>query len=321
MSEPISKNQVLRWSLAETMPDMSFLDSLDLSGLDIQDVTVINGAGTAWKQERGGEWQPAVNPALSQFENSLFQNKTDRPRILAITPFHPAYGIKPETLASINAAMMAYDGPVDWILSHNDNPHEVGYENVTYQHNKGRDMALSGGYDAMLSIEADMVIPPDAIQKLLDCEADVAYGLYVWRHGLDRWSAYSRLGIFGGWSVSVKEDVRRLWGGIYDVEGVGMGCTLIKRNVLERFPFRLYTGHKDDWLIEKVVEGGRKIGYEINPYTPHTSMFCDDWLFALDAAHYGFTQRTNYALICGHIDGRKTLWPDINADKFVRIEE
>lgn len=316
---PISKNIALKMSLANTRPDVDgILEKLPLPAVDT--ITVVNGAGHAWTKETGGEWVKRANPSLTSENGVPFKNETGLPRILAITPYHPSYGIKPQTLASIQAAMLAYDGPVDWIHSHNDNPHEVGYHNVTRHHNKARAIALNGGYDYMLSIEADMKVPADAIDMLLACDADVAYGLYVWRHGLDRWSAYDSLGIFGGGSVSVR-NAHAYSTGIHDVKGVGMGCTLIKRNVLERFPFRLYTGDKDDWLINEVRDGGRKAGFNINPYEPHTQMFCDDWLFALDANHYGFTQRTNFDLICGHIDNGKVLWPDINADKYVRIEQ
>jgi len=40
---------------------------------------------------------------------------------------------------------------------------------------------LDQGFDALLTIEHDMVIPPDALLKLLDTKADVVYGLYVFR--------------------------------------------------------------------------------------------------------------------------------------------
>jgi hypothetical protein len=81
----------------------------------------------------------------------------------------------------------------------------------------------------------------------------------------------------------------------------------------------LYDGQPDDWLIEEVLTGAKRAGVTIDPYRPHSSMFCDDWLFALDANHYGFTQRANFGLLCGHIDNDKTLWPDIESDKFVKI--
>ncbi len=117
-------------------------------------------------------------------------------RILAFTPAHPDYGMKPQTVASIEDALEAYDGPVDWMISSGDNPHERAFDNVVYQHNKARQFALDNGYDALLSIEADMIVPPDAIGRLIDCDADIAYGLYVWRHKLARWSAYTTVGLW-----------------------------------------------------------------------------------------------------------------------------
>ena len=49
-------------------------------------------------------------------------------------------------------------------------------------------------------------------------------------------------------------------------------------------------------------------------------MVCDDWLLAMDAQHYGFSQRANLGVVCGHIDGDKVIWPDPDADNFYRVE-
>lgn len=242
-------------------------------------------------------------------------------RILAFTPLHPDYGARPQTWASIQAAVTAYNGPVDWIVSHNDNPFNNGYDNVTYQHNKARDIALTGGYDALLSFEADMIVPQFAIQGLIDCEADIAYGLYVWRHNLKRWSAYYEMGLFGGRSFSLEHDrARQAWGTIQDVAGLGMGCTLIKRHVLETLEFRLFDG-REDWLSDKIVQAGKRIGRDLNPRKDMRQMVHDDWLLALEAGHYGLTQRCNFSVICGHIesDGR-ILWPSVAAPDLFYVE-
>jgi hypothetical protein len=242
-------------------------------------------------------------------------------RILAFTPLHPDYGARPQARRSIRAAIDYYNGPIDWIISRNDNPHDNGHDNVTYQHNKIRDIVLNGGYDAMLSFESDVIVPEKAIQGLIDCHSDIAYGLYVWRHNLKRWSAYKELGVFGGRSFSLSHaDARRAWGTVQDVAGLGMGCTLIKRHVLERLEFRLFDG-RQDWLSEKVVEAGHKMGLTISPDKDVRTMVHDDWLLALEAGHYGFTQRCNFAVVCGHFESENSvLWPHIAAPDLYYVE-
>lgn len=242
-------------------------------------------------------------------------------RILAFTPTHPDYGIRPQARRSIEAAIDAYPGALDWLVSRNDNPYDSSNDNIAYQHNKARALLLTGGYDALLSIEADMIIPPNAIEGLIACESDIAYGLYVWRHRLKRWSAYTELGVFGGYSFSLRpETALDAWGNIREVAGVGMGCTLIKRPVLEKLEFRLFDG-RQDWLADEVVRAGRLMGMEINGNKDVRNMVHDDWLLALEANHHGFIQRCNFSLVCGHIesDGR-ILWPHISSPEFYYVE-
>ncbi len=171
-------------------------------------------------------------------------------RILCYVPLHPDYGIKPQSLASVMA--LQHDDALDRHFSQGDNPFGATFENVTLQHNKARQMVLAGDYDALLSIEADMIVPPDTIGRLIDCNADISYGLYVWRHKLKRWSAYTTLGLWGGESISLNHDgsnARAAWGKVIDVAGLGMGCTLISREALERLEFRLYDG-RHSWIVE-----------------------------------------------------------------------
>lgn len=236
-------------------------------------------------------------------------------RILAFTPLHPEYGARQQTWESVKNAIAAYDGPVDWVVSSGDNPHDEPYDNITHQHNKARRMVLDDGYDALLSIEADMIVPEHTIQALIDADADIAYGLYVWRHRLKRWSAYSEIGLFGGYSLTLDPDrARQLWGQVVDVAGLGMGCTLIRRNVLETLKFRLYEGKPGDWLIDAYADEARAykktLGMELDLHSAHKEFFCDDWMLALDAGHHGFTQRAHLGVACGHVNGDgSVLWP------------
>lgn len=247
-----------------------------------------------------------------------------KPRIFAFTPSHPAYIIKPQTWASIQAAFAAYDGPIDWMFTNGDNPESHPFQNVMRHHNRAREIFLAGDYDYFLSVESDMIIPPDAISKLLEADADLAYGLYVFRHMSEqfkRWSAFYELDLFGGWSLSKQPQLARsLWGKIISVKGIGMGCTLIKRRVLEKIYFRMYTGREDDWIVQAYKDQMLRNSPQINPFKERNNMLCDDWFLAMDAQHYEFTQKAHLGVACGHVWGNDILWPDPDMPNLYRVD-
>jgi len=143
-----------------------------------------------------------------------------------------------------------------------------------------RTMAIEGGYDALLTAESDMLLPPDALERLIMAQADVVYGLYSFRQAPHHWNACSELTRFEArfWTED-RDAAAARWGTCAAVRGLGLGCTLIRREVLETVTFRY-----------------------------HTSAQVDHY-FALDAALYGFNQVVDTSVICGHIVGEKAVFP------------
>lgn len=218
-------------------------------------------------------------------------------RILLYCPMNPnAPHLWRRTMESI--LKMRWADPIDYVLSANDNPFEKPYQNIVYQYNRARQMALDGNYDALLCVESDMIVPPDALQRLSSLNAGVAYGLYVFRHTYHRWSAFIELQEGQGTSLSVNENMARdAWGKVIDVAGVGLGCTLISRNTLARVSFRLQNGAE--------------------------SKTACDWTFALDCARVNITQRCDLGIVCGHQSYTPypmIIWPDINEPRLYRRE-
>ncbi len=216
-------------------------------------------------------------------------------KLLAFCPLNPNYPrLWGRTVQSI--FRLEHDGPLDWLFVANDNPHERPYDNITHNYERARRAALEGGYDFLLTIESDMVVPPGAIDQLLACDADVAYGLYVFRHGRRTWSAYTTLEERHG--VSLSEDApraRREWGKVIDVAGVGLGCALISRKVLRTIDFRM--GDND--------------------------RVSNDWQFALNLQEAGYSQRAHLGVVCGHHSYKpwpQIIWPDPDAQTLYRVE-
>lgn len=192
-----------------------------------------------------------------------------------------------------------WTGQLDHLLLNGGDNYFNPAQTVTGKYEAGRAALLAGDYTHMLTLEYDMIAPPDTLKRLMEVDADIAYGLYVMRHpnpeGVNRWSAASVLNADTYIGLNEDEDAaRRLFGTVFPVVGIGLGCTLIKREVLETLHFR------------------------------HTrALKTCDWCFALDAAEYGFTQVCNSAVVCGH----ESLLPapcvyqvDMNAEHLYRVE-
>jgi hypothetical protein len=215
------------------------------------------------------------------------------PRVLIVTLRLRAYG---RALASALAMRKAHGRPVDTLEIQNEEG-ETGNQKILAGYSLARDVFLRGGWSHMLTLEDDMVIPPDTLDRLLAAEAPVAYSLYCWRYGRNRdhlWSPYVRVFEDQGcsWSDDQPQTIAR-WareGRVIDVAGLGLGCTLIRRDVLERIPFRL----------------------------PADAPAANDWYFAYDCVQAKIRQVCDLGVVCGHIradPSLRVIWPDLAAER------
>lgn len=203
---------------------------------------------------------------------------------MKVFAFTPIYRLEPETVRAL--LRLEHDDALALYLQR-DNPHgDDGHANILHQYQAGRAAFLASGYDAMLVIESDIIPPPDAIRRLIELKADVAYGHYVFRttqvsNVYERYPGQPRN---EGESLSIHPSKYRAAMKKKKVacSGAGLGCVLIQRHVLERFDFRTVAG-----------DGGH----------------CDTW-FNRDVLRAGLLQRADMELVCGHKheDGR-TFYP------------
>jgi hypothetical protein len=208
---------------------------------------------------------------------------------------------KPQIFGRTNESIFRQDYPIlDIWFSKGDNPwfDSNGRHNIAHNYNKARRWMLDNDYDYLFTVEADMIIPPNALTRLLDvCEnqgADVAYGLYCFKN-TSTWSAWTYLDMKGGRSIRKDPDLAKAsWGEVIDVAGVGMGCTLIKRSTMEALEFRTD---------------------ETNPDVHN------DWVFAYDLQQKGLVQKCDLGVVCGHISMTplpRVIWPDPESPRLYR---
>ena len=190
--------------------------------------------------------------------------------------------IHDETLESIKNLTIPEGVEIEVEISTN-NPNAItgnskqDHENTLYQYRYARQRMVGGDYSHLFIIEHDMIIPEDALVKLLATDADVVYGLYLFRHVRpilnacravnSRWPDMS-LSLFPEIAKKAKEQ------GWIEVSGSGFGCTLIRRKVLETFDMRR-----------------SELGGHPSPDMP----------FAADCMRNGFKQICRFDVICGHI--------------------
>jgi len=203
------------------------------------------------------------------------------PRLLVYTPTYEDR-LQQETVASIEA--LRFQGKLDWVLSE-DNPYPGrDMRNVVHQFRKGRELALTGEYDGMLMVEHDIIVPPDAAQRLWDTDAGVVYGSYMLRHLMYSINLFQYVGNRNiGMSLSIypRELQYARQRGWIEVSGAGFGCLLVRREVLSIIPFR-------------------DVGN------------APDLPFAKDCVTRGIQQIGRTDVECGHIDldhSGRTLWP------------
>ena len=156
-----------------------------------------------------------------------------------------------------------------------------------HKHNEARRIVLNGNYDGVLFVENDMVLPENTLELLADPDigADVVYGLYCNRHGRNNWLCFTQLRGLGGQTLTGNQElIDEFWGKPIVSQGVGLGCTLIYRHVLEKISFKCHPEHK----------------------------VADDWMFAQECITRGFVQVHHLGVVCGHIavpDNPRIIWP------------
>lgn len=195
---------------------------------------------------------------------------------------------QPETVQAIFS--LHHNGPISQLFQR-ENLTGNGHQDTLHQYQRGREAFLSGPYDAMLVIEDDIIPPPDTLERLIALNADMAYGVYVFRQSRPKWPVvniferYDPPGRNTGESLSVwpEKYAAAVRQGVVPCSGGGLGCVLIKRHVLEAIPFRLE-----------------------QPNGPH----CDSY-FTDDVFHAGWTMMADMRVRCGHKrrDTGEILWP------------
>lgn len=177
-----------------------------------------------------------------------------RPKVLLATSLGPGKEYTQELLLSTVRAMKGishvlctldefrWEGPREWILQHLYKPPKPIsiHGRLARMREAQRRLFLSVPWTHLYWHDSDMVPPLDIIPRLLAHDAPVASGLYNRRGDQDLClCVFKRFGRLPGEELgdTVIEEIEVV-DGLARMAGAGTGCMLVKREVLQDFPFR-----------------------------------------------------------------------------------
>lgn len=160
-----------------------------------------------------------------------------------------------------------------------------------------RDLLLEGEYDYFMSIESDLIPPRDIIERLLTHKTPSVGCLYNIGFSNSE-SEPPRYCVFsvqeksngkGLATINVPDHISKDWFGmgVIKVHGCGLGCTLIKTDLIEDTPFRFYISdnpdepakHADVLWYADVHAKGIDVFVDTDIVIPH---FNSDWNLVKD---------------------------------------
>jgi len=144
--------------------------------------------------------------------------------------------------------------------------------------NYARHRAIDGNYDYLMFVESDLVPPKDIIGKLVRYKAKVMGATYLIGHKIkipcvffaekDNLSYADKTRL-----IRLNEVESFLNSGVRQVHGMGMGCTLLRRDIFEKYPFwideRMDNKHSDVYYYMTLQNDGVPVFVDTNVLIEH----------------------------------------------------
>ena len=144
----------------------------------------------------------------------------------------------------------------------------VGGYDVACARNEMARGALAAKADYLWMVDSDMVVPDEALARLLSDGVPVATGWYVRGAGDGDMTCAAKRGSTGfiaSWRASELVEKRTRGVELLEVKGNGLGCALVRTDVFERIarPWFRFTDHgdgtvlgEDYWFCQRCADAG-----------------------------------------------------------------
>lgn len=163
----------------------------------------------------------------------------------------------------------------------------VGYT-VVQARNRIADMAVSGGYDYVMFLDSDIIVPQGALARLLNADKPIVGCPYLKK--IEGSNVVEAIFIDDNGNPFQSDSGFLNGKNLVRAKGIGFGCVLVKTEVLKKF---------DHW---------KWFGYtEEHPADGNPVVESEDFKFCREAAEKGFETWIDATLRLGHI-GRKVFW-------------
>jgi GT2 family glycosyltransferase len=135
--------------------------------------------------------------------------------------------------------------------------------------NQLANLAVEGGYTHIFFNDSDVIIPPDTLEKLIKIDKPIVSGVYYCKTPPKHWPVVlkNKSGIWEYWVNHPNH--------IFEADGVGMGCCLIKTDVI------------------------KALGKQC--FNPTTELTGEDMAFCQRATQKGFKIYVDPSVQCAHI--------------------
>lgn len=163
---------------------------------------------------------------------------------------------------------------------------KTGSEEVSFDFVKGYDCAearnrigektVQGGYDHVLMIDSDVVVPENALMDMLEFPADIVLGCYPRKNAKDRTTELYKAGqndFVERYSYDELQETR------IRIKGGGMGCALIDTRTFIQMSF--------PWFQYVVYDNNEKLS--------------EDLYFCSEAERIGLKIEADTRVRCGHL--------------------
>ena len=141
-----------------------------------------------------------------------------------------------------------------------------GYDVAAARRRMARE-ALDGGFDFLMMVDSDMVVPPDALENLRSVDANVAMGWAVRGSSDVGLTSVVRKGTHGYGASYYASEVASM-GGPFEVKGNGLCCALVRTGVFPRIAKPWFEFHddadgnsmgEDYWFCQRCRDAGIKL--------------------------------------------------------------
>ena len=170
--------------------------------------------------------------------------------------------------------------------------HTTKWQNIVKARNNIVEEVLKHNFTHLFFMDSDMTFPENALSRLMQHDKDIVGGLYTTKVPPFNTTAFK--GGVNGSKEPWTSFTPTLEDGLVELDGIGTGCLLIRREVLESMSWPWF------W-------------YEESPDKPNT-MMSEDIYFCLMAREMGFKMWCDTTILCGHV-GEALVSPLFKEDK------